>query len=111
MKPKAAAGMFCPLWRKDVSKVCHSCAWFSCVSGVHPQTGDRLERWECAVTAQVIATLEAARASHSTADVTQQLRNDQQRERQAHTRLLTTQLLRSNGEPRHIEHVERTVAD
>ena len=80
--------MRCPLERCDVSRVCHKCAWFTHVEGIHPQTGERVDKWMCAQVMQVLATLEAAKAATAGGAVTQELRNDMHRERQAQTRLL-----------------------
>ncbi len=87
-RPRAIAGLTCPLWRKDVSKVCHTCAWFSHIEGVNPQTGARVDEWMCAMNMQVLATLEAAKAATAGGAVTQELRNDLQSERKSQTRLL-----------------------
>jgi hypothetical protein len=89
-KPIEPKGLYCPLWRKDVSKVCHTCALFTKVSGVHPQTGENIDRWMCAYNAAVLAALDTARAAHVGAAVTQELRNDMHRDRQAQTRVLAS---------------------
>lgn len=90
-RPRCKPGLYCPLWRKDVSKVCHSCAWFSRVTGVDPQTGAAVDHWACAITMQVLATLDAAKAAHAGGATTQELRNDLLRERQQQARLLFSQ--------------------
>lgn len=96
-KPIAAAGLRCPLWRKDVSKVCHICVWFTRIQGYHPQTGEQLDQWMCAQSAQVLATLDAGKAATGGAAATQELRNDLQIERGRHTRLIASKpLLLSN---------------
>jgi hypothetical protein len=92
-KPIATKGMTCPLWRKDVSRVCHTCAWFSHVEGVNPQTGARVDEWMCAITMQVLATLEAAKAATAGSATTQELRNDLHAERKTQTRLLMSRPL------------------
>lgn len=98
-KPIAAPGTRCPLWRKDVSKVCHTCEWYSRIQGMHPQTGEQLDKWMCAVTAQLLATLDAGKAATVGAATTQELRNDMQRERTQHTRVLASQLITNNNSP------------
>lgn len=86
--PIAAPGSICPLRGKDVSKVCHVCAWHVLLEGIHPQTGERLNRWMCAVTAQVLTSIDAGRAAAETGATVQAMRNDQHHERRAQTRLL-----------------------
>lgn len=116
-KPPAPKGMRCPLERKDVSRVCHYCAWYTEIKGTHPQTGAPIEQWMCAQTAVVLTTLEAAKAANEGGAVTQELRNDMQRERQAQTRLLLSRplpqrpALHSPSEPRQIEHVDSKASD
>lgn len=97
----ADKGKICPLFRKDVSKVCHTCAWFVEMIGTNPQTGEPVTRAQCALTAQVMATLEAARGGHAAAATTQELRNDIVRREQHSTRILSQQpaIVRLIGKP------------
>lgn len=97
--PVAPKGTTCPLFRKDVSRVCHTCAWYTRIQGIHPQTGEQLDKWMCAITATVLATLDAGKAATVGAATTQELRNDMQRERVQHTRVLATQLLDNGSKP------------
>lgn len=92
-RPHCKPGLKCPLMRKDVSKVCHNCAWFSRITGTDPQTGAPVDHWACAMNMTVLATIDAGRASREAAATTQELRNDMQRERQRHTKLLMSQAL------------------
>lgn len=91
--PIAAPGSICPLRGKDVSKVCHVCAWYVLLEGIHPQTGERLNRWMCAVTAQVLTSIDAGRAAAETGATVQELRNDHLHERKAQTKLLLSRPL------------------
>ncbi len=50
MKPQASPGSNCPQYRKDVSKVCHKCEWYINIKGNHPQSGDQIDQWGCAIT-------------------------------------------------------------
>lgn len=89
-KPIEPKGLYCPLWRKDVSRVCHTCVLFTKIGGVHPQTGEHIDQWLCAYNAAVLVGLDVARAAHVGGAVTQELRNDMHRERQAQTRVLAS---------------------
>lgn len=91
-KPIADPGMKCPLWRKDVSKVCHTCAWYGSIAGKHPQTGQPVDQWQCAITLTVLSTLETAKATHEAGATTQELRNDLYVERTTQTRLLMSRV-------------------
>lgn len=92
-KPIADRGLMCPLFRKDVSKVCHTCAWYTRIAGMHPQTGDHMEKWMCAQTAVVLTTIDAGRAAAEGSATTQELRNDLQRERVGQARLLASRAI------------------
>lgn len=53
-KPRAAKGTFCPLWRKDKSKVCHTCEFWVRMYGRNPNpkdphTVEMIDDWRCAV--------------------------------------------------------------
>lgn len=84
----AAPGLYCPFWRKDVSKVCHTCAMWVPVSGQHPMTGERIDQWMCAITAQFLATVSVARNTNETCASVQEMRSDHQTERATQARLL-----------------------
>ncbi len=48
-KPRRNPGTVCPLHRKDVSKVCHTCDWYTRLIGKHPQTNEQIDEWGCAI--------------------------------------------------------------
>lgn len=86
--PIAPKGTNCPLWKKDVSKVCHTCEWYEPIFGTHPQTGERIDKWMCAMKALIITTIDAGKQAGATADAVQHLRNDQLAERSTGARVL-----------------------
>ena len=45
---KIEQGKFCPLIGKDCIQL--QCSWFTQVRGIHPQTGEEIDDWACAVT-------------------------------------------------------------
>jgi hypothetical protein len=45
----------------------HGCAWYTHVAGQHPQTGEALDRWDCAVTLLPLLMVETARQARATA--------------------------------------------
>ncbi len=59
-KPRRTAGTVCPLHRKDVSKVCHTCEWYLLVRGSNPQTGDQIDEWGCAISFMPMMQLESS---------------------------------------------------
>jgi hypothetical protein len=78
-KPKpihADDGTYCPLWRKARHKVCHTCAWWTEVRGNHPQTGQRVEEWNCAIAFMPMLQIETTLSTRQAASETHELRND-----------------------------------
>ena len=45
---KLEQGKFCPLIGKDCIGL--QCSWFTQIRGNHPQTGELVDEWGCAVT-------------------------------------------------------------
>jgi hypothetical protein len=54
----------CPLMGDCIE---HGCAWFTHIAGQHPQSGEALDRWECAVTLLPMLMIETARHARDTA--------------------------------------------
>ncbi len=73
--PRAKPGMVCPLHRKDMSKVCHKCPWWTEIQGTHPQTGDRIDSYSCAIAWGPVLLVDAARQSASAGAAVESLRN------------------------------------
>ena len=74
-KPHAPKGSFCPLWRKDVSKVCHTCEWFTQVRGRNPQSEVVLDQWGCAIAWGPTLLINAAQEARQGAAATESSRN------------------------------------
>lgn len=74
-KPVAAKGTYCPLWKKDVSKVCHTCEWFVPVKGKHPQSEEIIDQWKCAIAWGPMLLINAAHQAHQGTAATEELRN------------------------------------
>lgn len=41
--------MKCPLWRKPMKQVCHTCEWWTHLRGKHPQGEGEIDSWNCAI--------------------------------------------------------------
>ena len=39
--------MFCPFWRKDVSKVCHRCKLWEAIPVFNVNTRETSQQWDC----------------------------------------------------------------
>ena len=41
--------MKCPLWKKPMKSVCHTCSWWTHIRGKHPQGEEIVDQWGCAI--------------------------------------------------------------
>lgn len=71
---KVEPGKFCPLIKKDCVGL--KCAWFTQVRGVHPQTGQEVDEWGCAVTWLPVLLIENAQQSRQTGAAVESFRNE-----------------------------------
>lgn len=46
--PRADAGKTCPLYQKDMSEVCHTCAFWVRLYGQNPNELGQIDSWNCA---------------------------------------------------------------
>ena len=46
--PRATPGLKCPLWKKDVSKVCHECPSWMMIP-TQERDGEVTEEWRCGI--------------------------------------------------------------
>jgi hypothetical protein len=60
-KPHGPPDTYCPLWRKAMAKVCHTCPWWTQVRGKNPQTGADVDDWNCAIAWLPMIGVQAAR--------------------------------------------------
>ena len=74
--PHADSGMICPLHKKDMAEVCHTCPWWTHIRGKHPQTMEELDRWGCAVAWLPLLMIENAQQSRSTGSAIESFRNE-----------------------------------
>ena len=64
----------CPLMKKPCIE--HSCAWYTHVVGMHPQTGKDMDHWDCAVTWLPLMMTEQARMTRCVAGSVDSMRNE-----------------------------------
>jgi hypothetical protein len=75
-KPRAKPGMTCPLWRRDMSKVCHTCEWWICVTGKNPQSEEIVNEWGCAIKWLPMLTVENSQMQRQTGAAVESFRNE-----------------------------------
>ncbi len=75
-KPQGPSNMDCPLHKQPMAEVCHRCPWWLKIVGTNPQTGDPVEKWECAVAMQVMAQMDTTRKVVGVVEATDSMRNE-----------------------------------
>ena len=74
-KLPAQKGVNCPLYRKDVSKVCHNCNWYVKVRGKNPQSNEEIDHWGCAMAWGPILTIDNTQQQRGIGAAIEDLRN------------------------------------
>lgn len=67
-------GTFCPLIKKDCVQL--KCAWFTCLRGTNPNTGQEVDEWMCAISALPLLQIEVAKETRQGAAATESFRNE-----------------------------------
>lgn len=75
-KPRRKPGSYCPLWRSDVSKVCHTCDWYTQVRGKHPQSDEIIDHWGCAIAFMPLLMVENSQMQRQTGSAVESFRNE-----------------------------------
>ena len=71
---KIEVGKFCPLIGKDC--ICLECSWFTEVRGTHPQTGEQIDEWGCAVTWMPVLLIDNTQQQRQTGAAVESFRNE-----------------------------------
>ena len=74
--PRGDDKLVCPLHRKPMVEVCHRCPWWQQVRGRNPNTGEEIDRWECAVAILPLLLIETAKEVRQGAAATESFRNE-----------------------------------
>ena len=83
IEPKAN----CPLNNFEPCKQL-DCAWFIEIHGTHPNTGEPLKDWGCAMAMMPMMLIENARQQHSTASAVESFRNEMVKSNETSQRIL-----------------------
>jgi hypothetical protein len=75
-RPLGPEGLYCPFWRKAMSKVCHTCPQWVQLRGTNPQTGKEVDSWQCAAASLPMLLLENAKQTRQGAAATESFRNE-----------------------------------
>ena len=71
---KLEVGKFCPLIGKDCIGM--KCSWFTQVRGRHPQTGEEIDEWGCAVTWMPVLLIDNTQQQRQTGAAVESFRNE-----------------------------------
>ena len=73
---KLEQGKFCPLIGEDCLGL--KCSWFTQIRGTHPQTGQEIDEWGCAVTWVPTLLIENSQQQRQTGAAVESFRNETQ---------------------------------
>lgn len=73
--PHADEGTNCPLYQKDMSEVCHKCAWWTRVMGKDPQSEQMIDDWRCAIAWLPMLLIENSQMQRQTGAAVETMRN------------------------------------
>lgn len=79
-KPINTTGELCPLWKKDVSKVCHTCPWFTLLRGKDPQSEKEIDEWACAIAFGPILACEVSQRTNQLGAAIESFRNEMKKD-------------------------------
>ena len=71
---KLEQGKFCPLIGEDCLGL--KCSWFTQIRGTHPQTGQEIDEWGCAVNWMPTLLIENSQQQRQTGAAVESFRNE-----------------------------------
>lgn len=74
--PLGPAHLKCPFWQKKMSLVCQTCPHWTQVRGKNPNTGEDVDRWDCAIALLPMLLIENAQQARQGGAATESLRNE-----------------------------------
>jgi hypothetical protein len=107
---KLEVGKFCPLIGKDCIGL--ECSWYTQIRGMHPQTGEPVDEWGCAVTWMPMLAIENSNQQRSTSAAVESFRNEMVKSNESNLNVLSAsvQMLHQSRQhkviPAHVEEVE-----
>lgn len=75
-KPQSESTYLCPLFKEKQEDVCHKCGFYTHVRGNHPQTGEELDHWACAIEWLPTLLIENSQQSRQTGAAVESFRNE-----------------------------------
>jgi len=73
--PRGDEGMICPFHHQSMASVCHLCPLWQLIRGKHPQTGEDIDAWNCALAHLPMLLINSANETRMGVAATQQVAN------------------------------------
>ncbi len=74
--PHAKKGFMCPMFKKDMSKVCHTCGWWTGLQWRNAKTGEIENKWNCAMVINALGQTDVVRCMAGVQAATESFRNE-----------------------------------
>ena len=74
--PRADPGLVCPLHKKPMEDVCHTCPMWMMLRGVDNNTGEDVDSWYCAYAIMPRLMIENSNQQRSTSAAIESFRNE-----------------------------------
>jgi hypothetical protein len=74
--PRGPENLYCPDWKKPMSKVCHTCPLWVHIRGKNPNTGEDVDRWNCAKAWTPMLLIENSQMQRQTGAAVESFRNE-----------------------------------
>lgn len=74
-RPHGPEDLVCPYHRRSMAKVCHACPLWIQVRGFNPNTGEPMDRWDCAHALMPVLLIENTQKQREGGAAIETLRN------------------------------------
>jgi hypothetical protein len=74
-KPRSKSCMKCPLWKKPLKQVCHTCEFYEHLKGYNPNDGELMDKWACTLKFGMLLQLENNKFTFELGSAMEDLRN------------------------------------
>lgn len=74
--PRGDDDLICPLHKKSMATVCHTCPWWVHVRGKNPQSAEEVDHWNCAIAWGPLLAINTGQEARQTAAAVESFRNE-----------------------------------
>tara|TARA_A100000164_G_scaffold275084_1_gene247060 strand:+ start:123 stop:449 length:327 start_codon:yes stop_codon:yes gene_type:complete len=106
---KLEQGKFCPLIGKDCIGL--QCAWFTQVRGMHPQTGEDIDEWDCAIQWMPVLLIENSRKQNETSVAVESFRNEMVINNENAKKMYLETIQEKLSKPRQIHNISEAIEE